>query len=536
MVKKDDDLDEVLGYTILPIEEISNMIDGSKPVGGSTQVDGKFQKTLLLYRSSQSRKNFSFQNDLTVGKLVLALEYERDHPVVDKEDLELSYSDQEAEQDDVHERRGRTRARRNEVKETVYERETSVQKLIPKRGFFIFRVLSISDLKRGLGYVLEKNEEVQELLGNKYGGGARLAVYFDLFWEDKDLRDVVAPFEIELSSKQIDFEEIIVDKSTSKYAEMSSDIIEYIQHKSAKVEVRLHMNDKKQAEDEEHENDVSKRTGAKHVTICGCKLPLLSLITSQKGVQGDFSLTNSLKSYCGVIGLHMTFNKENKAGTLSRTSTMRNREKDFYVVMLSFNELVSVIGEDERERMAEERQDAENIFSLEFEVEGETKKSTYYSLNRWKEKVPLDDCFFVFTVDGQSDFLRKPLEIKLLEKKKPKYMDKVYGFGSLDLFEAFKEHMNENKTLIESFYCPLTDVEKAKTLKTRLGMKVGIVRTRNQLEAKKLMNYLNKVLSGELSKDSANFRTQDLKKTGTLSKTKLQETLKQVNILFVCCS
>jgi len=119
--------------------------------------------------------------------------------------------------------------------------------------------------------------------------------------------------------------------------------------------------------------------------------------------------------------------------------------------------------------------------------------------------------------------------VRLFEKRKPRYQDKIIGFASLDFFGVVKNHLQDNKTFIESFYCPLSDIEKAKILKTRLGTKVGIVKVRNPTEGKKLSKYLNVILGGDLSQASQKYRTQNSQFSGTLSRTKLKDTFKQVN-------
>ena len=320
LVKKDEVVDEVLGYVILPFDDISFLIDRAEPEGSSGKVKGILHKTLLFLRSGQSRGNFSFQNDLVIAKLAVVLEYEKYHPFVTEVGSEESGSD--VEDANIRGRSG-TRSRSREVKEVLYEKETSLLRLIPKKGYFIFKIDAISELKRGLEYVSEKNKEVKELFSTKYKDGPKLAVHFDLFWEEKSLRNVVAPFDVDLPGRQIDLDEVIVDKTVSKYAEMSADIIDYIQHKTARVEVRLYLG--KYEENEEEESSHSRKRDD-YVVICGCKIPLLSLFTSEK-VQGEFPLTNNMEYFSGLLSLQISFNKENKIGLGARASFMKNKEK-----------------------------------------------------------------------------------------------------------------------------------------------------------------------------------------------------------------
>ena len=525
LVKKNETIDEILGYTVLPFEEFSTLIDRAVEDGSATKAEGSLHKTLLLYRSGQAKANFSFQNDLVIGKLSVFIEYERTQPIVDEREFDSDSDTQAKNKQSL--RVGKHRSQSRDRPETIYENEIIVQRDFPKKGYFVFKIEGISELKRGLEYALERNQEVQELLGNRYGGGAKLAIYFDLFWEDPELKHVVAPFEVELLSRQIDFNEIIVNKTVSKYAEASSELIEYLQYKTARVEIRLHLKDKTVNEEEE-ELAQSLRREPHYVVICSCKIPLLSVLTSDRGLQGEFPLTNIMECYCGLLGLQISFNSESKSGMGGRSAYLKNREKNLYVMALSFNELLSVMESEERGRTAVDRDDGETLCYLEFEVEGETKRSSFYSLNKWREVVPLEDCFFVFNIEAHSEFFRKPLEVRLLQKSKPKYQDKILGFASIDFFGVVKEHLSENKTFVDSFYCPLTDIERAKALKTRLGVKTGLVRVRNPLEARKLTKYLNEILTGDLSKDSKKFRTQDAKLTGTISRTKLKDTFKQV--------
>jgi len=534
LVKKNETIDEILGYTVLPFEEFSTLIDRAVEDGSATKAEGSLHKTLLLYRSGQAKANFSFQNDLVIGKLSVFIEYERTQPMVEEREFD-SDSDTQAKNKQTL-RAGKHRSGSRDRPETIYENEIIVQRDFPKKGYFLFKIEGISELKRGLEYALERNQEVQELLGNRYGGGAKLAIYFDLFWEDPELKHVVAPFEVELLSRQIDFNEIIVNKTVSKYAEASAELIEYLQYKTARVEVRLHLKDKGMTEEGSHEEEFSQSTRREphYVVICSCKIPLLSVLTSDRGLQGEFPLTNIMECYSGLLGLQLSFSSESKSGMGGRSAYLKNREKALYVMALSFNELLSVMESEERGRTAVDRDDGEALCYLEFEVEGETKRSSFYSLNKWREIVPLEDCFFVFNIEAHSEFFRKPLEVRLLQKSKPKYQDKILGFASIDFFGVLKEHMSENKTFVDSFYCPLTDIERAKALKTRLGVKTGLVRVRNPLEARKLTKYLNEILTGDLSKDSKKFKTQDAKLTGTISRTKLKDTFKQV-IFLNCC-
>lgn len=227
------------------------------------------------------------------------------------------------------------------------------------------------------------------------------------------------------------------------------------------------------------------------------------------------------------MALNFTFNKENKAVAGRKTDHLRGREKCSYFIMLGLNEIVSLLDEHEGFHFEE---DNEAIISFEFEIEKEVKRSLFYSFDKRKNRLALTDSYFNFTLESSSDFFKRPLEIKIIEKRKPKYQDKVIGFVTLDFYNLYKDYLPTNKTFVQSFYCPVADIERAKNLKMRVGIKLAIVRVNNNREARKLHTYLNSMLGSETTKNTTLFKEKDSKLTGTISRASLKDILKTVSI------
>jgi len=491
LVKKDL-VDEVLGYTIIPLDDISNLVATARTVGDRDERSNQLQKSYILFTSSQAKASFSFQNELVLGKLLISIDYRSEHPIEDEEDIEDP----------------------TRQKETIYETERVIERTIPRKGYMNFKFDAITDLKRGLDFAIENYEEVKNFLDNKLAGTGRLSIYVDLFKDEPSLHQYFAPFEYELMKRQIDFNEIIIDTTVSKQLEINPELIDYIQNHSGLIEVRLYLID-------------DKSSSKKAITLCSAQLPLLQLLTSQAGIQGEFALTNQIGCYSGVISLNISFNKESKQAVGKRTDHLKGREKSTFFFLIGLNEIISLLETGDSSSLDD---NSDTIVYFEFEVEGEIKRSLYYNFDKRKNKLLLTDSYFNFTLDSTSDFFRRPLEIKVIEKRKPKYQDRVLGLINLDFYNILKDHFPENKTWVQSFYCPVTDIEKAKNLKMRMGVKLAIVKVRNQTEARKLHNYLNTLLGGEVSRKTEEFRTRDAKMTGTITRSNLRDILRTVTI------
>ena len=75
---------------------------------------------------------YNTQNDLVIGKLTTAIHYNCHNPPEDEAEF---LSDNE------------------ELKEVIFEKETQVERTIPKKGFVNFKFEGINDLKKGLDYI-----------------------------------------------------------------------------------------------------------------------------------------------------------------------------------------------------------------------------------------------------------------------------------------------------------------------------------------------------------------------------------------------
>mmetsp|Transcript_36759 Transcript_36759/g.32989 ORF Transcript_36759/g.32989 Transcript_36759/m.32989 type:complete len:114 (-) Transcript_36759:2162-2503(-) len=113
--------------------------------------------------------------------------------------------------------------------------------------------------------------------------------------------------------------------------------------------------------------------------------------------------------------------------------------------MLGLNEIVSLLEEGEKFTFED---DNEAIISFEFEVEREVKRTVLYTFDKRKNRLALTEGNFNFTLESNSDFFKRPLEIKVIEKKKPRYQDKVIGFVTLDFYNLYKDYFPNNKTFV----------------------------------------------------------------------------------------
>ena len=490
------------------MDHISQVIQQAKPQGNSSTAETKTMETLFLMRSETSHQYYEPHDDLLVSKLNLRIEYEK------QDQQGISPKKQERHND-----------RAQDVGEVLYEKETSVQRMIPKKGSFTAKAEAVSELKRGLEYLAEKDERIAELLSNKASQETRLVISIDLFWENETLRDLISPLDMVLIGRELDFDEMILRKSISRHLEMNSEIIDYLQHGTAKVEIRLYLEDSVQRSTGRNKGYEGPGRRQKYVIVCGCRIPLLEVLTSQDGIKGEFTLVNNMEDYCGLIGLQLGYNKDKEV-----RQRHVNKEKTLHVVALSFNELITFSeSENGATKMKSKREERGNqVYYFEFEVEGETKKSVYYSIDRLKGRVCLKECYFIFTIDSHSEFFQRPVSIGLFQMNLSNFQKRAIGFGNLDFSRVLREYVDDDRSFVQSFYCPLADAEKAKILTTRVGIKVGILKARTRAEAKRLAGYIAETFNGNVSRSSMKYRVQDTRMTGTLSKTKLKETFRKV--------
>ena len=154
------------------------MFDNASPLDpdNSNIKSSVIRKSYLLFKSQQqSKQNFSFSNNLTLGKMLIVVEYQSEHPV---EEVQEDYEEKE--------------------KETIYEQGMTINRTIPRKGFLNFHFEAINDLKKGLDYAIEQNESLRHFMDNKLNASAKLAIHVDLFKGDEELQEFMPPFEYEV--------------------------------------------------------------------------------------------------------------------------------------------------------------------------------------------------------------------------------------------------------------------------------------------------------------------------------------------------
>lgn len=480
---------EVVGYTVVPLEEIHELINKVNDSPKGAENFSEMSKIYLLYRhGSYSTKRTIEDQSPVVGKIYFDLRYEREHPLNDQYITE-----------DIYHKRGLREEEGN--RQVLLEREYSIQRMLPKNGFLHVSFDSLQSIRKGIDYLKRESNDVARALEGFDASSSRIKVKLEIFKQDEELSNTIKPIELSLEYYKLSQTEIALDHQVSVPLQMSNEILEYIQNKFAYLSIEL---------------EIPRDTAA--YLVGEAQISLLPLLTSQTGVAGEFALNNSQGYYSGSVELNINFNKEQRMAR--KTDAIRKELKDnsVYKLFIAFNEIVN-FGE------LNEADPGEGILFLNMSYGSESLRSLFYNVNKRSHLIDMEDNYFFIDVDRTSELLNRQLEIQLVEKTKPKYIDKVLGVTTIDLTELFKGALQNKSYHTDSFYVSFCDPDNAKVLRKRLGVKLIVLKSDDKTKLDRISKHLKEIVQSEKATGLAATLLRKADKTRSVKLQEAQSTL-----------
>ena len=471
-----------IGYTIIPFDDLNELITFSNANSITDERINKLERNLFLYKANQES---GIPSDLVLGKLKAILEYKGEHPPLEEfeEDFDL-----------------------NAHKETLYEKETSIQRLIPKQGYVTIIIQKLTTFRKNIEQLKLRYPDVAKFFENMHQVAKSLRVHIDFFHENSELQKYMQPFEAELGDVYWDINHFEINYHANNFIEITPQIIDYLQNKSAKIEIGVNL------------------PSDKYISLGSSNITLLPLIANQKGITGDYEL-NTGELISGIFGLIMTFNKEKKIDTGISSKGLSSLDKKHYKFYLNIGEVINFI---EYKDSYFSDSSPEGLLYLTFEIDNETKRSIYYNINKKNNIYELEDNNYIMDIESSSTIFRKPIEIKIVEKMNPKFEDRVVGLVNLDLSKVLKSQLRNENFYHKSVYALVYDIQSGKPVKMRLGLKILVVGTDDSKDLRKLNNYISLIQNNTVDKKSRSLFAKDPQRTGMISRNTFQELVKTV--------
>ena len=256
------------------------------------------------------------------------------------------------------------------------------------------------------------------------------------------------------------------------------------------------------------------------------KIPLLPLIADQNGISAEFALRNQAGQYSGSIELSISFNKEPTVQRKARDSERSAfKDNNYYKLFISFTEIINFLKIDDLDA-------TDGILFLNINYGKETLRSLFYNVSKRMHLLEMEDNYFFIEIDVNSGFLERGLEIQLVEKTKPKYVDEVIGVAKIDLSKLFEERLREQNYCTESFYVSFCDPQTSNILRARLGTKLTLFKCAQKDKLDRIANNLKTVIQAEKAAEIPKLLSKKADKTGTIRLQDAQSTLRAVIHLF----